>query len=84
MRAVFEILIQCFATGSADTCSFVRLPGEIRPGRMPDLLTTIAHDKGLTLFNSEYRNKEQAEVMVRALIVRLMQSANRASAGILI
>jgi hypothetical protein len=84
MRAVFEILIQCFATGSADTCSFVRLPGKIRPGRMPDLLTAVAHDKGLTLFNSEYRNKEQAEVMVRALIVGLMQSANRASAGLLI
>ena len=51
---------------------------------MCGLLATIARQKRLTLFDSEYRNKEQAEVVVHALIIGLVQPANRTSAGILI
>jgi hypothetical protein len=84
IRTVFEILIQCPATRSAAIYFFTRLPHETRPGYMPGLLAAIAHDKRLPLFDSEYRNKKQAEVVVNALVVCLVQSANRASAWILI
>jgi hypothetical protein len=48
------------------------------------LLAAIAHDKWLPLFDSEYRNKKKAKVVVGTLVIRLMQAANRASAWILI
>lgn len=72
MRAVFEIRIQRLATGSADICTFMRLPVEIRPGPVGGLLTAVAHDKWFSLFDSEYRNKKQAEIMIRALVIRLI------------
>jgi hypothetical protein len=84
LRAVFEILIQCFSAISACPGVFMLLPGEIRSRCMCGLVTTIAYNKRLTLFDSENWNKEQAEVVVHALIIRLMQPANRTSARILI
>jgi hypothetical protein len=56
---------------------------EIRPWSLAGLLAAVANNKGLAFFDSEYRNKKQAEVMVRALGIRLVQAANRASAWIL-
>ena len=84
MRAVLEIFIQRLATGSAGTFTFMGRLDEIRSGCLCGLLATIARQKRLPLFDSEDWNKEQAEVVVHAFIIGLMQSANRASAGILI
>jgi len=84
MRAKLKIAIQCFSTVSARPGVFRLLRVEIRPWPVAGLLAAVAHDKWLPLFDSEYRNKKQAEVMVRALGIRLVQAANRASAWILI
>ena len=84
MRAVFEVFIQCFATIPAVPGIFRLLLVEIRPGPVADLLAALAHDKWLPLFDSDDRNKEQVEVKVRALGIRPVQAANRASAWILI
>ena len=84
MRAKLKGAIECFTTTPACPVIFRLLRVEIRPGPMADLLAAVAHDKWLSFFDSEYRNKKQAEVMVRALGIRLVQAANRASAWILI
>ncbi len=60
------------------------LPIEVRSKLINAVFTAIAHNKRFALFDSEKRYKEEAEVVVHALIIRLMQPANRASAGILI
>ena len=60
------------------------LPAGIRPNPGGGLLAAVAHDIRLALFDPEYRNKKQIQVVVGALVIRLMQAANRASAGILI
>jgi hypothetical protein len=60
------------------------LMGVIRTKLMQSLLTSIAHDKRFAFFDSDYRNEKKAQVMIHALIVSLVQSANRAPAGILI
>ena len=82
--AVFEIAIEIFTAIPADSDIFSVLLVEIRSRPVNDLLAAVAHDKWLSLFDSEYRNKKQAEVVVGALVIRLMQAANRASAWILI
>ena len=46
--------------------------------------TAIAHDERLALFDPDYRNEEKAEVVVYAPVIRLVQSARRTPAGILI
>ena len=65
-------------------CTFPRWPGKIRSRCMCGLLAAVAHNKWLPLFDSENRNKKQAEVMILALVIRLIQAAYRASAWILI
>ena len=60
------------------------LAGEIDSKLMEGLLASIAHDKGFAFFNPYNRNEKKAEVVVHALIISLIQSANRASTGILI
>ena len=84
MRAVFEIFIQCFATTPAVPGIFRLLRVEIRSRPIGGLLAAVAPNKRLPLFDSEYRNKKQAEIVVRALVIGLMQAANRASVWILI
>jgi len=84
MRAVFEILIQCFPTRSAGFGPFLLLSGGVRPKLIDAAFTAVAHNKRFALFDSEKRNKEEAEVVIHALIIGLMQPADRASAGILI
>ena len=84
MRAVFKIAIDFFAAITAGHATFRLLLVEFRSSPGNGLLAAIAHDKGLPLFDSEYRNKKQAEVVVGALVIRLMQTANWASAWILI
>ena len=84
MRAVFKIALDIFATISARP-SIIRLPlVGIRSGPVTGLLAAIADNKWLPFFDSEYRNKKQAEIVVGALGIRLMQAADRASAWILI
>jgi hypothetical protein len=82
--AVFKIAIDFFATIPARPGTFRLLLVEFRSIPGNGLLAAIAHDKGLPLFDSEYWNKKQAEVVVGALVIRLMQAAHRASARILI
>lgn len=84
MRAVFKIAIDIFATIPARPGIFPLPLVEIRSRPVSGLLAAIANDKWLPLFDSEYRNKKQAEVVVGALVIRLMQAANWASAWILI
>ena len=84
MRAKFEIAVDNFAAIFTTECFFVLLLSKLRPKLMNRLLTAIAHNKRNAFFDSEYRNKKQAEVMVRALVIRLTQAADRASAWILI
>jgi glutamate formiminotransferase len=84
VRAEFEIPIYIFATISALAGIFRMLLVEIRSRPVNGLLAAIAHDQWLPLFDSEYRNKKQTEVVVGTLVIRLMQAANRASAWILI
>jgi len=69
---------------SAPAGIFRLLPVELRSRPVGGLLTAVAPDKWLSFFDSEYRNKKQAEVMVRALVIRLIQAAYRASAWVLI
>jgi hypothetical protein len=84
MRAVFKIAIDVFTAIPARPGIF-RLPlVEIRFRPVNGLFAAIAHDKWLPLFDSEYRNKKKAEVMVGTLVIRLMQTTNWASAWILI
>jgi hypothetical protein len=72
------------ATIFAPAGLFRLLPVDIRPKPVAGLLTVVAYDKWLPFFDSEYRNKKQAEVVVGALVIRLMQAAKRTSAWILI
>jgi hypothetical protein len=84
IRAEFEIPIDIFATIFTASGRLRFLPVDIRPKSIAGLLTVVAYDKWLPFFDSEYRNKKQAEVVVGALVIRLMQAANRTSAWILI
>jgi hypothetical protein len=72
VRTVFEIFIQGFSTISAGLCRFILLPGEVWLKLMNVPFTAITHNKRLTLFDPEYRNKEQAEVVVHTLIIGLI------------
>jgi hypothetical protein len=84
VRAEFEIAGDALTTICAPAGIFRLLLVEIRPWLLAGLLAAVANNKWLAFFDSEYRNKKQAEVMVRALGIRLVQAANRASAWILI
>ena len=84
MRAVFKIAINIFATIPARPGIFRLLLIEIRSRPTNGLFAAIAYDEWLPLFDSEYRNKKQAQVVVGALVIRLMQAADWASAWILI
>lgn len=84
MRTKFEIAVDNFAAIFTTECFFVLLLSKLRPRPVGGLLTAIAHNKRVAFFDPEYRNEKQAEVMVHALIIRLIQSAYRASARILI
>jgi len=84
VRTEFKITEDVLTTISAPAGIFRLLLVEIRPWSLNSLLAALAYDKWLALFDSEYRNKKQAEVMVGALGIRLVQAANRASAWILI
>jgi len=84
VRAVFKIAIDFFATIPARPGIFRLLLVEIRPRPGNGLLAAIAHDKWLPLFDSEYWNKKQADIVVGAFVIRLMQAANWTSARILI
>jgi hypothetical protein len=83
IRTKFEIDSDIFATRFAGLGPFL-LPIEVRPKLINAAFTAIAHNKRFALFDSEKRYEKEAEVMIHALIIRLMQTANRASAGILI
>ena len=72
MRAVFEILIKCFTTRSAGLGPFLLLSGEVRPKRINAAFAAIAHNKRLPFFDSEKRNKEEAEVVIHALVIGLV------------
>ena len=84
MWAVFKIHIDIFTTVSACPYIFRLLLVDIRPRPVAGLFAAVAHDKWLALFDSEYRNKKQAEVMVRALRIRLIQTAYWAATWVLI
>lgn len=84
IRTKFEIATDIFATSAASFGPFLLRPGGVRPKRINAAFTAVAHNKRFALFDSEKWNKKEAEVMIRALIIGLMQSANRASAWILI
>jgi len=84
VRAEFEIAGDALTTICAPAGIFRLLLVEIRPWPLAGLLAAVANNKWLAFFDSEYRNKKQAEVMVRALGIRLVQAATRASAWILI
>ena len=79
-----EIVTDFFTTIPAGPGVFRLLPVKIRSRPVADLFAAVAHDKWRPFFDSEYRNKKQAEVVVRAPGVRLIQAAYRATAWILI
>jgi hypothetical protein len=80
----FEIAIERFPTIPARPGFFLVLTGVIRTKLMQSLLTSIAHDKRFAFFDPDYRNEKKVQIMVHAFIISLIQSANRAPAGILI
>jgi hypothetical protein len=84
VRAVFKIAIDIFAAIPARLGIFRLLLLEIRSRPTNGLFAPIAYDERLPLFDSEYRNKKQAQIVVGALVICLMQAANWASAWILI
>jgi hypothetical protein len=84
IRTEFKITGDVLATIFTPAGTFRWLPAGIRPHPGGGLLAAVAPNKRLPLFDSEYRNKKQAEIVVRALVIGLMQAANRASAWILI
>lgn len=57
---------------------------EIRPEPVAGLLTAVAHAERFALFDPEYWNKKQAQIVVHTLIGRLIQPAQRTPARILI
>lgn len=84
MRTKFEIAVDNFAAIFTTECFFILLLSKLRPKLMNRLLAAVAHNKRIAFFDSEYRDEKQAEVMVRAFVIRLTQAACRASAWILI
>lgn len=83
VRAVFEIRIQNF-TAIFAVFGICLLPSGFRTKIINAAFAAIAHYKRFAFFDSEKWNKKEAEVMIRALVIGPMQSANRTSAGILI
>jgi hypothetical protein len=84
LRAVFEISIQGFSTTPARPGRIGLLLGRIRPESVAGLRAAVANDKRLAFFDSEHGNKKQAEIVVHALRIRLIQSAYRTPARILV
>lgn len=84
MRAKLKVSMEGFSTAPARPGSLLLLLFEIRPEPVDGLLTAVAHDERFALFDPEYGNKKQAQIVVHTLIGRLIQSAHRTSARILI
>ena len=84
LRAVFKIRIERLAATPARPGRASLRSSIIRTKSPSGLRTAVAHNKGLALFDSEYGDKKQAEVVIDALRIGLIQSAQRASARILI
>ena len=72
IRTILKIRIQRFAAMPALLSMAFGCRSESSSGFRRNSLTAVAQDKGLTLFDSEYRNKEQAEIMVYAPLVGLV------------
>ena len=84
MRAVFKILIERLAATPARPGRAGLRSSIIRAKSPSGLLAAVAHNKGFALFNSEYGDKKQAEIVIDALRIGLIQSAHRAPARILV
>ena len=46
-------------------------------------MTLFAQDEGLAFFDPDYRNEKNLKVMIDAFVIGLVQTANRATSGIL-
>jgi hypothetical protein len=84
LRAVFKILIQRFSAASACPGRVALRLSVIRTKALAGLRAAVAHKKGLALFDSEYGDKKQAEIVIHALRIGLIQSTDRTPARILI
>lgn len=84
MRAVFKIRIEHFSATAARAAQVGLRLSIIRTETLAGLRAAVAHAKRLALFDSEYGDKKKAEIVVDALIIRLIQSAHRTSARILV
>jgi hypothetical protein len=48
------------------------------------LMAAFAQDEGLTFFDPDHRNEKNLKVVIDALVVGLVQTANRTTSGILV
>jgi len=69
---------------------YTQKPGFLLVGRMIPrefilgAMTAFALDEGLAFFDSGDRNEKNLKVMIDALAIGLVQTANRATSGILV
>jgi len=84
MWAKLKVSMEGFSATPARPGPLLLLLFEIRPEPVDGLLTAVAHDEWFALFDPEYWNKKQAQILVHTLIGRLIQPAHRTPARILI
>ena len=84
LRAVFKIRIERLAATFALAGRVGLRLRIIRTQSAAGLHAAVTQNKGFAFFYSEYGDKKQAEIVVHALRIGLIQSAHRAPARILV